>query len=398
MNPIIAIDVSKEKSVASVFTDRHTCFLEPFVFKHKLLDLERLNSKLMDLSLQFGAKPKVVMEATGVYSKPLASFFFALGYDVYVLNPLTTSHIKSKSMRKAKTDPIDTKRIATAFYNQRLIPYAPSDDIYEKLRFLQRQYDGLNTTYQELVIRMHTVIDLIYPNFNKMFYTVRGKGSLHFLKAFPIPQMVLDASLEELAVSFHASNKGKEWHLKKAALIKEVVRESPQVHAAQQTVLVYYVDLILHMQDTLTDIRAQMHELARLSPHYELLCSVPGIGEVTAAVILSEIGDISRFHSKKQLIAYAGLDPSVFQSGKFTAKNSKISKRGSPYLRKALYQAAFAGISKRSNGYANKELRTFYDRLIRNGKTSRLALTATSAKLLRMIFGMLISSSTFRYE
>lgn len=226
----------------------------------------------------------------------------------------------------------------------------------------------------------------------------KDKGSLHFLKAFPFPQMVLDASLEELAVSFHASNKGKEWHLKKAALIKEVVRESPQVHAAQQTVLVYYVDLILHMQDTLTDIRAQMHELARLSPHYELLCSVPGIGEVTAAVILSEIGDISRFHSKKQLIAYAGLDPSVFQSGKFTAKNSKISKRGSPYLRKALYQAAFAGISKRSNGYANKELRTFYDRLIRNGKTSRLALTATSAKLLRMIFGMLISSSTFRYE
>ncbi len=143
-----------------------------------------------------------------------------------------------------------------------------------------------------------------------------------------------------------------------------------QVQEAQQPVLTYYVDLILHMQETLGDIRTQMYDLASLSPQYEFLRSVPGIGEVTA---------------------------SVFQSGKFISNNNKISKRGSPYLRKALYQAARAGISKRSNGYANKELRKFYDRLILAGKTPKVAMTATSAKLLRMIFGIMKTKTSFKF-
>ena len=395
MIPICAIDIAKEQSVATIFSDRHTIFKKAFPFFHNMIDLEKMDALLVELTLEFGSKPKVVMEATGIYSKPIAAYFFALGYEVFVLNPIMTGNVKAKSLRKSKTDPIDTMRIASAFYNHQLNPYSPADEMYEKLRFLSRQYDGINTTYQELVIRMHTVIDLIYPNFKKMFYSVRGIGALHFLKAFPSPSMVLSASLEDLAASFHASNKSLKWHLDKAALIKETVRESPLVHEAQIPVLTYYVDLILHLQETLADMRTQMRELARLSPNYLLLLSIPGVGEVTASVILSEIGNIDRFHSKKQLIAYAGLDPSVFQSGKFTAKNNKISKRGSPYLRKALYQASFAGISNRSNGATNKTLRVFYDHLIKNGKEKRLAQTATSAKLLRIIFGMLKSNTAF---
>ena len=278
-----------------------------------------------------------------------------------------------------------------------MIPYSPSDEVAEKLRFLCRQYDGINATYQELVIRMHTVIDLIYPNFKMMFSTVRGKGALNILKAFPSPDMVLSASLEDLATSFHASNKSSQWHLNKATLIKETVRESPLVHESQIPVLSYYVDLILHMQEVLADIRTQMHEIAKLSPYYTLLLSIPGVGAVTASVTLSEIGDVNRFHSKKLLIAFAGLDPLVFQSGKFTAKNNEISKRGSPYLRKALYQATFAGISNRSNGASNKTLRAFFDHLIKNGKKTRLEQTATSAKLLRIISGMLKSNTEFNY-
>lgn len=397
MNPIIAIDVSKSKSVAAIFSDRHEYYRKPFSLNHQLKDFEKLHSQLLQFESDFGAKPKVVMEATGIYSKPVSSFFYALGYEVYVLNPLTTSQIKSKTLRKIKTDPIDTLRIAIAYYNLNPKPYLPSDDLYEKLRFLARQYDGLNTTYQELVIRMHTAIDLIYPDFKKFFYSVRSKAALGFIKAFPVPEMILKATTEELIASFSSPKKTKEWHLNKANLIRETVRESLQIQAAQQPILTYYVELILHMQDTLADIRTQMYDLAMLSPHYELLRSVPGIGEVTASVILSEIGNFDRFHSKKQLIAYAGLDPSVFQSGKFTAKNNKISKRGSPYLRKALYQAACAGVSKRANGYANKELRAFYDKMIDSGKPAKVAMTASSAKLLRMLFGIMKTETPFKF-
>ncbi|MBF4691482.1 IS110 family RNA-guided transposase [Fusibacter ferrireducens] len=397
MNPVIAIDVSKPKSVAAIFSDRNVCVKKPFVFNHSVSELDQIDLWLNTFKQQHGIQPTVVMEATGNYSKPLTAYFYDHGYDIFVLNPLTTSQIKSKSLRKIKTDPVDTMRIATVFYNQKLKPYVPDETVYANLKFLARQYNGFNTTYQELVVRLHAVVDLVYPDFNKMFSSVRSKTALNFLKAYPTPHLIRTASLEELSLAFHSAKKSSEWHLNKANLIKRTVEESLYTPSAQQPILAYYVDLILHMQQTLDDIRAQMRDLAKLSPCYKLLLSIPGVGEVTASVILSEIGDIHRFHSKKQLTAYAGLDPAVFQSGKYTAKNNKISKRGSPYLRKALYQAVCAGISKRSNGYANKELRAFYDKLLESGKPSRVALTACSAKLLRIIFGILSSETEFRY-
>lgn len=130
---------------------------------------------------------------------------------------------------------------------------------------------------------------------------------------------------------------------------------------------------------------------ANFSSDYPLLRSIPGVGEATATTILAEIGDIKRFPSSKQLVAFAGIDPSVFQSGKFTSSHNKISKRGSPYLRKALYQATAAGISNRTGGPLNPILRDFYVRKINEDKPVKVAIIATANKLLRMIFGILSS-------
>lgn len=122
-----------------------------------------------------------------------------------------------------------------------------------------------------------------------------------------------------------------------------------------------YVKLLTHIQNLLADVRDQMIKQAELSPNYDLLLSNPGVGEMTASTILSEIGNITTFPAVKQLVAYAGVDPTVYQSGNFKASNNKISKRGSTYLRKALYQATSAGIYKRPSGYANPILRDYYD-------------------------------------
>lgn len=111
---------------------------------------------------------------------------------------------------------------------------------------------------------------------------------------------------------------------------------------------------------------------------------------------MTRLSSISRFDSPKKLIAYAGLDPSVFQSGKFNAKNNKISKRGSHYLRKALYQASFAGVSKQKSGIRNTTLYQYYTKKIEEGKAYKVALTATSNKLLRIIYGILKNGEAFR--
>lgn len=397
MNPILAIDVSKSKSVAAIFIKHHQCSVQPFPFNHSNTELDNLAQLLTTLENHYDVRPKVVMEATGNYSKPLTTFFQQRGFETFVLNPLITSQIKSKSMRKVKTDPVDVKRIAHAFYTQHFESFTPEDDLYTNLRSLSRQYDGFNNVHQETLLRFHSHIDLIYPNFNKMFSTLRSKCALNFLTAFPDPKLVLVASITDLADSLKTTNRSYEWQLHKATIIKQAVEESLDTHKAPQSIVTYYVNLISHMQETLTEIRTQMNDMAKLSPYYTLLRSIPGIGEVTAATILSEIGSIDRFHSKKQLVAYAGLDPTVFQSGKFVATNNKISKRGSPYLRKALYQAACAAISQRANGYANPDMRAFYEKLLSAGKPSKVALTACSAKQLRIVFGVLKSGNKFRY-
>nr|WP_242835419.1 transposase [Desulfitobacterium sp. PCE1] len=107
------------------------------------------------------------------------------------------------------------------------------------------------------------------------------------------------------------------------------------------------------------------------------------------------MGDIKRFPSAKQLVAFSGIDPSVFESGKFKSGNNKISKRGSPYLRKAIYQATVAGISNRASGPLNPILRDFYLRKVNEGKPVKVAIVATANKMLRMIYGILSSQQPF---
>jgi hypothetical protein len=260
MNPVVALDVSKGKSVAAIFSDHHCVIKEPFECSHEPSNLALLCENVDLLCIPFACKPKIVMEATGVYSMPLAEFFYEKGYEVFVLNPLTTSHIKSKSLRKVKTDPIDTFRIAHAFYTLSPIPFKPAHTIFEELRFLSRQYDGISKSYQELVVRLHTIVDLVYPNFESVFFSVRSKSALRFFLSFPTPQSVLNASVDEIIHSFYSPKRNEAWHFDKANKLIEAVKDALVPHSAQVPVLSYYAELVLHMQNTLNDIHERSRE------------------------------------------------------------------------------------------------------------------------------------------
>jgi transposase len=157
-----------------------------------------------------------------------------------------------------------------------------------------------------------------------------------------------------------------------------------------------YVQILLTHHQILTDLRAQIVQWGELSPVFSLLLTIPGVGELTAATVLGEVGDISRFASVKQLIAFAGLDPAVYQSGKFTATRNKISKRGSTYLRKYLYMAAAAGIRKPKGIPTNPVLYEYYSRKLEEGKPQKVAIVATCNKLLRIIYGVWSNAEPFR--
>ncbi len=181
-------------------------------------------------------------------------------------------------------------------------------------------------------------------------------------------------------------------------MLYNAARESLSVNLSQgpfEESIKDYISILNNLRDNLTRMRNRMVKLARLSPQFELLLSIPGVGEVTAATILSEVGDVLNFPTVKQLVAFSGLDPSVFQSGRFKATKNKISKRGSSHLRKALYQATVAGIRKRKGKPANPVIYEFYSKKLSEGKAPNVAIIAASNKLLRIIYGMLKSRTTF---
>lgn len=139
-----------------------------------------------------------------------------------------------------------------------------------------------------------------------------------------------------------------------------------------------------------------MIKKAKLSPAFNLLLSIPGVGKLTTATIIGEIGDINRFPTVKKLVAFAGLDPSVYESGKFRSTHNSISKRGSTHLRKALYQAASAGIRKTNEVPNNPILYNYYSKKVNEGKAKKVAIIAAAHKLLRIIYGVWKNDESFR--
>ena len=398
VNPVLSIDVSKSVSHAALFLSHGQLYQKPFRFTHSPDGVSYLVDSLRKVELETSVKPKVVLEATGNYSKPLVKFFGDEGYDVVVLNPIETHLLKKKAIRKIKTDPIDVNRIAEVYYSNKFVIQAVQDSSVSELRNLCRHYSGLTDLFTETQLRFRSVLDLLFPNFDRTFHTVCSKTALHFLSLFPSPSAVLAADRKDLLAALKLAKHHKTWNEEKVDKILLAAKESLPDTSAQQSnirVLQDYIRILMTQHNILADIRAQMTSQASLSPQFELLLSIPGVGELTATTILSEIGDINRFPTTKQLVAFAGLDPSVYQSGKFTASNNKISKRGSTYLRKALYQSTIAGIMKRTNGPKNTLLYSFFAKKIAEGKPHRVAIIATSNKLLKIIFGILRSRKPF---
>lgn len=396
--PVLSIDVSKSKSVAALFKSYHESVNKPFPFYHTSKDMSRLKDRLCQLEIETGKKPHVVLEATGNYSKPISAYFEEAGYHVTILNPLQTHAEKKKSVRKIKTDPIDANRIAHVYYLNEFTEAKPLEPHILELQNLCRQYDGFVTLYTETQLRFRSVLDLLFPKFESVFASLCSPTALRVLSSFSSPAAILSSSRDQIIDCLKPAKKSKHWYELKTDKLILAAKESLPYNRAQQSnlqVLRMYIDLLVSQQNILTDLRAQMVHWANFSPDYPLLRSIPGVGEATATTILAEIGDIKRFPGVKQLVAFAGIDPSVFESGKFKSSNNKISKRGSPYLRKAVYQASVAGISNRASGPLNLILRDFYLRKINEGKPVKVAIIATSNKMLRMIYGILSSQKPF---
>jgi transposase len=397
MNPVVGLDIAKGESKAQVFLDKGKPHGKSFDVAHTSDGLAEFLELLRSLESLCGVQPTVIFESTGHYHTPISHFLDEQNYVYFLINPLVAHQAKkASSLRKVKTDAIDAYRLCELYYKEEFEPFKKRGIQLLNLRSLTRQHDAITGLCIQIKLQFQAVLDQVFPEFRGVFGDLYSKVSLKLLSEFPTAQAVIDVSETDLAnrVELLCPSRSRSWAVDRAKKLIAAAVRNPFRNARQQSHLFslqLYIQMLLQYKEHLSAIENEMDALAAEIEEYQIIQSIPGIGGKIAATIISEIGEVDRFNHPKKLVAFAGVDPSVFASGKFTATINRISKRGSSRLRHSLFVAVLCSLRKSGS----KRLKTFYDRKREEGKPHKVAVIACVNKLLHWIYALLRRRETF---
>jgi len=301
-----------------------------------------------------------------------------------------------------KNDKVDARRIALLYRFQELKATNIPDEGIDCLRNLCREYYKLSDELTAYKNRLTGIIDQVMLNFKDVFPDTCSKTAIAVLEEYPTPTLIIKADKNKLTSLIQKeSHRSLEWAAAKYELLVLKAKEFGQLsidNSANVTMLGIYISMIKSLQQNLGKVLKAIQQLVAnnlskdiptLSSTLKLLQSIPGIGLLSAATIIAEIGDFSAFSKPGKLVAYFGIDPSVRQSGEFTGTRNKMSKRGSRLLRRVLFTIALANIrTKRNKEACNPVLLKFYKQKCQS-KPKKVALGAVMHKLICIIFAVL---------
>ena len=320
----VGIDVSKGKSMVAALRPMGEVALLPQEFLHTEVGLEQMAYAIIAL----GEDTRVIMEATGRYHEPVAAALHEYGIYVCVLNPLFIKQSGGGSIRKVKTDKADAMKIAKYGLDNwvDLREYTPMDTVRQQLKLCSRQYNLYMKTVVSLQNNLISLTDKTFPGVNELFSSPeRADGHqkwVDFVMTFWHCDCICRVS--EKALDLYAGSCGHFTTLPKNDNTKLLITTAAQQLPAGKM--------------TLAALRAEMTRLAMQLPEYNTVRAMYGVGETTAAQLMAEIGDVTRFTHKGAVTAFAGVDPGVNDSGDYSQKSVHASKHGSPVLRKTLFQ------------------------------------------------------------
>lgn len=386
---IIGIDVSKDKFDTCCLNSKGK---EIFSFSATMdsAGFDGLLQKIYSFSL---SKTNVVvgMESTGCYHLNLFSFLTGMNFQALIINPLLISNFMKLDLRKTKTDKKDAAVIAhfLLLHQDAVHKLNLSEEIAD-LRDLARQRESLVKQMSALKNDLKRLLSITFPELEKET-NVFSHSVLTVLTLFASASAVQRASVSQIAKCLCQGALGRKTSLT-AEQFKQAAKKSVGTTSmAKEFVVSQKASMLLYMGERMQELSDTMNELCAslLQQEIEIMTSVKGIGETTASEFLGEIGgDISKFESAKKVIAFAGLDPSVHQSGKHVGQ-SKISKRGSRYLRRVIWQMSVKVIRY------NETFREYFMKRRQEGLVYRKAVLATAHKLVRVIFSMLMHKAPF---
>jgi len=375
----VGIDVGKRHHVAVILDANGQQVGRALRFANDQVGFEQLRNQLAAT----GEVILIGLEATGHYWLALYAMLSGAGYELVVLNALQIHAYRKSGIRKRKNDRYDAYWIADYIrISRHSQQHQPQPELLQ-LRELTRFRASLTDQIGDCKRKVISILDRVFPEYESLFSNVFIQTSRRLLAEALTPDEFADFDLAELAQLLAQTSRGRHGQAK-AEEIQTLARRSVGIGFLGDALRVQMSCLL--QQLTLLDAQRQQLEaeittlMDRLPQH---ITSIPGVGPVTGAIILAEIGDVQRFAAPEKLVAYAGIDPTVFQSGQFSASQTRMSKRGSPYLRHALWQAAFMATQH------DPQLREFYQRKRAEGKAHGTAVGAVSRKLLHRIYVIL---------
>lgn len=384
---IVGIDIGKNHHEASIVSPEGKQIGRSlrFATTHKGAD-----SLMSFIFKNIGNSPCVFgMEATGHYWYPIYSFLKAKGYTIYVINPIQSDSLRKMYIRQTKNDSIDSFLIAEVIRFGQFGTTSMADENILAMRQLCRYRDSVISSRTEIKLRIGTIMEQIFPEYEKQFSSLWLSTSMGILEKYLTPENVENAPIDELFEIIKDKSHNRLTKAK-AISIKEAAADTFGIKIAQDAFSFQLKQLIDRMNFLDKQIEALDIEIMKYYEQFDCyLHTIPGIGIIGAATILAEIGDISRFKNSSALVAFAGIDPTVRQSGEFNSTHNHMSKRGSPYLRHAIFLAAT------TCSFHNSPLNAYYKKKRDQGKHHLTATGAVARKLTTVIYAVLRDSKPY---
>lgn len=380
----VGIDVASEKHDCCILNEKKK-IIRSFSFLNSPDGFQSLLSALS------GIQPdeiKIGLEATGIYSENLSVFLRRKGFNVTTINPLLLKkHQCATTLRKTKTDKADAKGIALFIAEEGFQPDLPVSYHIQELKSLTRARFSFVQDRSALKNKVKRLVVLLFPELLEQFSDIFGASATALLKQYPSAEKLAACHTDALAALLRKSSRGR-FGRAKAAYLKQLAKCSIGNHSPARVMelkmLLARIDLLSEqIKDYDKQIKIIMDELDSPVP------TIPGIGYTLGATIIAEVGNINRFSSPAKLLAFAGLEPSIYQSGKFVPASGRMVKRGSPFLRWALLQAA---------GYVPNYSSTFAlyrEKKLSEGKSAAVARSHVAKKLVRIIHSLMTHSTAF---
>ncbi len=387
----VGIDVAKDKHDCFILSSEGEVLADVFTIPNSREGFETLLQRIQSCALP-ADKIKVGLEATGHYSYNILGFLLDKGLATYVINPLHTNlYRKSLSLRKTKTDRIDARTIAAMLMSDvDLKSYTDTAYHNEELKSLTRYRFDKVRQRAKLKQSVSRLVNILFPELETLVPTLHMASVYAILSELPGAQQIAAVHLTHFKTLLEEASRGR-YGRDKAVEIREAARRSiGSKMPAKSLELRHTIQLIRELDKEIDEIEASIEE--NMNYIYSPITTIPGIGLRMGATILAEVGDFANFDSPDKILAYAGLSPSIYESGKLKATGSyaHMEKRGSRYLRYAIFNAT------KYVCHWDPTFAAYLAKKRTEGKHYNVAISHAAKKLVRVIYALQKSGQAYR--